>query len=126
MVEETLVTISEIQSPKLDVFIRGTSSNQLRVMGDIHAQYWELVSVEVKQVLEGVDEEHLDGVVEERKSDELSVGREAGGKNVVRELQDTGLLELQPGGGTLGTGDFLLLDYKVPEFGGFVGTAGNQ
>jgi len=99
--KEALVAITKVKAPEFDVLVCRTCGDQLRVVGDVHVQHRQLVSVQVEEMLQGVGEEYFDSVVEKSQGKELSVGRVADAENVIGDFQGAGLFESQPRGGSL-------------------------
>ena len=65
MREDGFVAISEVETPDLAVAIGRACHDERAVCGDVHAEHGQLVAVQREEVVEGVDEDDLDGEVEQ-------------------------------------------------------------
>ena len=74
MREDGFVAISEVETPDLAVAIGRACHDERAVCGDVHAEHGQLVAVQREEVVEGVDEDDLDGVVEQRDGEQAVVG----------------------------------------------------
>ena len=72
MRKQAPVAVPKVQSPDLDVLVSRPTDQKGAVRGDVHTQYWQLVTVQGQEELEGVCEEELDGGVEQRHSYQLA------------------------------------------------------
>ena len=124
--EKCFVAITEIQTPKADILIGRTGDNELAVEGDIHVENRQLVSVEVEEELQGIDEEDLHCVVEKGDSQKARIWRESQAENIICNFKGSGVDQLQPWCGTLCTWDILLDDLEIPELCRLISTSGNH
>ncbi|KAH3676624.1 hypothetical protein OGATHE_001113 [Ogataea polymorpha] len=94
MPENRLVTVSKVQSPNPYVFICGRRDYQFRVKRDINRKHRKLVSVQAEEKLERVEEEDLDGVIQQSNSQVFGIWRNLNTKHIVAHLQRSSVIQL--------------------------------
>ena len=72
--KDGLVAVAEVQAPNFDVFVGAAGGDERRVGRDVDGRGRQLVAVEREKHLEAVDEENLDGGVQEGDGDQSTVG----------------------------------------------------
>ena len=71
MAENTLVTISKVDTPDFDIRISTTGHYEGAVTGDVQSGDWELVSVQGEKEPQAVNEEDLDSAVKQAAATSL-------------------------------------------------------
>ncbi len=65
MGKEAPMAVAKVEAPDLDILVCSAADQQGAVGGDVHAQDWQLVTVQRQEELEGVGEEDFDGGVQQ-------------------------------------------------------------